>query len=47
MRPQAKFTGGWFENRIVALVGVRDGESAEFEAGLLDALGVEPIEIQR
>ena len=47
MRPQAKFTGSRLENRIVALVGVRDGESAEFEAGLLDALGVEPVEIKR
>ena len=47
MRPQAEFTGSRFENRIVALVGVRDGERAEFETGFLDALGVESVESQR
>ena len=47
MRPQAKFAGSRFENRIVALVGVRDGDGAELEAGLLDALGVEPVQSQR
>ena len=47
VRPQPEFTGRRLEDRIVALVGVRHGERAELEAGLLDALGIEPVEIQR
>ena len=46
MRPQPEFAGRGLEDRIVALVGVRDGERAEFEAGLLDALGIEPVQSQ-
>ena len=47
VRPQPEFAGRRLENRIVALVGVRDGQRAELEAGFLDALGVEPVESQR
>ena len=47
MRPQPELAGRGLEDRIVALVGIRHGERAEFEAGFLDALGIEPVEIQR
>jgi hypothetical protein len=47
MRPQAEFAGRRFEDGIVVLVRVRHGEGAELEAGFLDVLGIEPVEVQR
>ena len=47
MRPEPEFTGGGLQNRIVALVGIGHGQRAELEAGFLDTLGIEPVEIQR
>jgi hypothetical protein len=44
MRPEPKFTGRGFEDRVVALIGIRNGERAEFEAGLFDAFRVEAVE---
>src|SRR6185436_8365899 len=44
--PQPEFTWRRFQDRIVALVGVRHRNRAEFQAGFLDALGIEPFESQ-
>jgi hypothetical protein len=40
-----EFTRRRLENGVVALVRVRHGEGAELEAGFLDALGIEPVEV--
>ena len=47
VRPQPEFARRRLEDRVVALIGVRHRERAELEAGVLDALGVEPVQRQR
>ncbi len=46
VRPQPELAGCRFENRIVVLIRVRHGHRAELEASFLDALHIEPVEIQ-
>jgi hypothetical protein len=43
MGPEPEFARRGLENRVVALVRVRNGERAELETGLFDPLGVQPV----
>ena len=47
MRPQPELTRRGLEDGVVALIGVRDGQRPELEAGFFDPLGIQAVEIQR